>query len=126
MTIRERLRQLWVRTFLRVGIIWGVIPFVCLPFITRGQLDSTLDELAVVINSLSIMPASIVGFKYRALACVWLSINAILVALSVILYTFRTHDVRIGSIVGAVVSVVLAIFLDYSQAKGWPSALQKE
>ena len=126
METRERLRRLWVRTFLAVGIVWGVLPFVSLLFITRGQLDSTLDEVAVVINSLSVMPASIIGYKYRVVACVWLSINAVLVALSVISYTLRTHDVRIGSIIGATVSIALAIFLDYSQAKGWPSALETE
>lgn len=119
------LRQFWLRCLLVVGMIWGVIPLITLPFITRGNTDSTLDVWAVILNGLTICPASVLAFWHRRLACVWLTINAGVVVTSMALFISRNHDYRVGSIIGACVSALLAVFLDVAEARRWPGALNR-
>lgn len=71
------LQQFWHRSLLVMGILWGIIPLVTLPFIIRGTNDSSLDILAAISNGLTIFPASVLAFWHRRIACVWLSINGI-------------------------------------------------
>lgn len=125
-TEESRLRQFWLRCLLAVGIIWGVIPLISLPFISLGAKDSTLDVWAVVVNSLTIFPASVLAFWHRRPACVWLTVNGGLVVTSVTLYVLRTHEYRVGSIIGAGVSASLAVLLDMTEAHRWPGALDPD
>jgi uncharacterized membrane protein len=105
--------------------MWGFIPLISLPFISRGARDSTLDIWAVVVNSLTIFPACVLAFWHRRLACVWLTINAGLVVTSMTFYVLRTHQYRVGSIVGTMVSVLLAVLLDLAEVRRWPGALDR-
>lgn len=118
-------RQFWLRCLLVVGMIWGVIPLITLPFITRGNTDSTLDVWAAVLNGLTILPASVLAFWHRRMACVWLTINAGVVVTSMTLFISRNHDLRVGSIIGACISALLAVFLDVAEARQWPDALNR-
>jgi hypothetical protein len=126
MTEESRLQQFWLRCLLAVGIIWGIIPLITLLFITRGHADSTLDVWAAVLNGLTIFPASMLAFWHRRPACVWLTVNAGLIFTSMTLFVFRTHEYRVGSIIGAGVSVLLAVLLDVAEARRWPGALDSD
>ena len=106
--------------------MWGIIPLISLPFISHGARDSTLDIWAVVMNSLTIFPACVLAFWHRRVACVWLTINAGLVITSMTFYVLRTHQYRVGSIIGTVVSALLALFLDMAEVRGWPGALDRD
>jgi uncharacterized membrane protein len=105
--------------------VWGIIPLISLPFISSGARDSTLDIWAVVVNSLTIFPACVLAFWHRRPACVWLTINAGLVVTSMTFYVLRTHQYRLGSIIGTMVSVLLAVLLDLAEVRRWPGALDR-
>lgn len=123
---KVRLRQFWLRCLFALGLFWGLIPLITLPFITRGAGDSTLDVLAAVSNGLTLLPASILGFWHRRVACVWLTANASIVAASVVAYILRNHEYRVGNMIGASVSVLLALILDMTEARRWPPALGQD
>lgn len=123
MTEGARLQQFWLRCLLAVGIIWGIIPFITVPFITRGVTDHTLDVWAAVINGLTVFPASMLAFWRRRPACVWLTINGGLVATSMTLFILRNHEYRVASIIGVGASVLLAVLLDTMEIRRWPDAL---
>lgn len=123
MTEKARLQQFWLRCLLAVGVMWGIIPLITLPFITRGNTDSTLDVWAAVVSALTVFPASVLAFWWRRPACIWLTINAGLVATSMTLFILRNHEYRVGSIIGVAVSVLLAVLLDTMEIRRWPGAL---
>lgn len=70
--------------------------------------------------------ASLQPFWHRRTACVWLTINAGLVVTSMTSYVLRTHQYRVGSIIGAMVSALLAVLLDMAEVRRWPGALDRD
>ena len=123
---KSRLRQFWLRCLLAAGIFWGLIPLITLPFITRGAADSALDVWAAVSNGLTLLPASILGFWHRRVACLWLTVNGGLVAAAVATYILRNHEYRVGNMIGAAISVLIAVLLDSTEARRWPPALSQK
>jgi hypothetical protein len=126
MDYQSRLRKFWVRIVLAFGIFWGIIPFITVTFITRGMNDSVLDVLAPVFSSLTILPASILGFWHRRSACVWLSANAALTLPVAVRVLRRNHQYGLGTIISLAVPVLIAILLDFMEIKHWPGALDRE
>jgi hypothetical protein len=122
---QARLRQFWMRSLLSVGIVWGLIPLITLPFITHGTNDSALDVWAAISNGLTLLPASVLAFWHRRVACVWLTINGALVVSSMSTYVLRTHSHPLASMIGAVVSATVAISLDVMEVRRWPGALDR-
>jgi ABC-type proline/glycine betaine transport system permease subunit len=94
-------------------------------FIVRGPDDTSFDILAAALNSLTILPASILAFWHRRIACVWLTVNAVLLISALGSWTLKTHEYEIGAIIGCSGSVALAIFLDVAEALRWPPALDR-
>ena len=125
MNEQERVRQLWLRTLLVIGLVWGLTPLITLPFITRGMNDSTLDVWAAISNGLTLLPASVLAFYHRRLACIWLSVNGALVVTSMSTYVLRTHSHPVASMIGAGVSAAVAVSLDVMEVQGWPEALDR-
>ena len=123
MTEEAGLQRFWLRCLLAAGVMWGIIPLITLPFITHGNIDSTLDVWAAVVNGLTVSPASVLAFWRRRPACIWLTINAGVVATSLTLFVLRNHDYRVGSIIGSCLSVSLAVLLDVMEIRRWPGAL---
>jgi hypothetical protein len=122
---RSRLRQFWLRILLAFGIFWGIVPLITVLFITRGTNDSVLDVLAPIINSLTILPASILAFWHRRLACIWLSANAALLLPVAIFAMARTHQYDLGTVIGVLVPVLIAVCLDFMEIGRWPAALER-
>jgi hypothetical protein len=120
------LRQLWLRLVLVLGILWGTIPLITVPFIFRGTNDSAFDVLAAVSNGPTILPACILAFWHRRLACIWLTINGALVVTAFISYARRAQQYHLGTIIGVAVSVLIAIGLDFMEMRLWPGALDRE
>ena len=121
---QSKLRQFYLRFVLAIGIIWGTMPLIMTPFIFRGREDTTFDVLAVVLNSLTVLPASILAFWHRRVACIWLTVNALLLSSAMGSWMLKTHF-EIGAIIGCGGSVALAIFLDVAEMRCWPSALDQ-
>lgn len=105
-----------------MGMLWGFLPFIMAPFISRGAYDSSFDILASVLNSLTVLPASALAFWYRRIACVWLSVNAVVLATALGTYLRRTG--RFDGLMMAEVAgpVLMAICLDVMEARHWPAA----
>jgi hypothetical protein len=122
---QSRSRQFWVRIVLALGIFWGIIPLITVPFVTRGMNDSALDVIAPVFSSLTILPASILGFWHRRVACVWLSANAALLLPVAVSVMRRNHLYDLGTILSVAVPVLIAILLDTTEIGRWPGALDR-
>jgi hypothetical protein len=125
MEAQARRRQFWLRSLLSVGIVWGLIPLITLPFITHGTNDSALDVWAAISNGVTLLPVSVLAFWHRRIACVWLTINGALVVSSISTYVLRTHSHPLASMIGAVVSAIVAISLDVMEVQRWPGALDR-
>lgn len=122
---RAQTRQFWLRTLLVIGILWGFLPFVMTPFITKGANDTYFDIFASVLNSLTILPACALAFWHRRVACIWLSANAVVLAVALGTFLQRTHKFDSMMIAEVVGPIVFALFLDFAEARRWPAAVEK-
>lgn len=122
---KARTRQYWLRTLLVIGILWGFLPFIMAPFISRGAHDSTYDIVASILNSLTILPACALAFWHRRIACVWLSVNAVVLAGALADFILRTRKLDSTMIAEVVGPVLFAVCLDYVEAMRWPAAVDK-
>jgi hypothetical protein len=122
---KTRMRQFWLRTCLVAGILWGFLPFVMTPFITRGPGDTSYDIFASVLNSLTILPACALAFWHRRIACAWLSLNAVVLAIALATFIRGTGKIDKMMIVEVAGPVVLALCLDFMEARRWPPAVER-
>ena len=118
-------RQFWLRTLLVAGILWGFLPFVTVPFITRGPHDTPFDIFASVLNSLTILPACLLAFWHRRIACFWMSLNAIVLAVALATYIQRTGRFETAMILEVAGPILFALCLDFIEARRWPAALRR-
>ena len=121
-----RSRQFTQRTILAIGILWGFMPLVLTPFITRGANDTSFDLFASVFNSLTLLPACTLAFWRRRIACVWLSVNAVLIACALATFILRTGQYQVWMIAQVAGSVGMALWLDAVEALRWPAPLEKK
>lgn len=122
---KSRLRQLWLRTLLTMGIFWGTPLLITLPFVFRGTNDSGFDVSVVVLNSLTILPASILAFWHRRAASIWLAINALLLVVELLFLMHRVNRPALSVLIGISLPILLAVSLVYMEAKNWPNALNR-
>ncbi|HEV2133098.1 MAG TPA: hypothetical protein VGR47_02440 [Terracidiphilus sp.] len=122
---KTRMRQFWLRTLLVVGILWGFLPFVMVPFITKGRGDTGYDIFASVLNSLTILPACALAFWHRRIACIWLSLNAVVLSIALATFIRRTGNLDKMMIAEVAGPVLLALCLDFAEARRWPPAVEK-
>src|SRR5579863_2826483 len=104
-------RQFWLRVFLVIGMLWGFLPLIMAPFITKGRYDTTFDILASILNSLTILPACVLAFWHRRVSCVWLSINGALLAIALVTFIRRTGQVDAMTTIEVAGSVLIALCL---------------
>lgn len=116
-------RQFWLRVFLVIGMLWGFLPLIMSPFITKGRYDTTFDILASILNSLTILPACVLAFWHRRVACVWLSINGALLAIALTTFILRTGQVDAMTTIEVAGPVLIALCLDYFELRRWPPAV---
>ena len=116
-------RQFWLRTLLVIGLLWGFLPFITAPFITRGPGDTYFDVFASVLNSLTILPACALAFWHRRIACVWLSINAVTIGAALAGFILRTHRSDAWMIAQVAGPIVFALLLDFFEVRRWPPAV---
>jgi len=116
-------RQFWLRSLLVIGMLWGFLPFITAPFITRGPGDTYFDVFASVLNSLTILPACALAFWHRRIACVWLSINAVTIGAALLTFILHTHQFNAWMIAQVAGPIVFALALDVFEARRWPPAV---
>jgi hypothetical protein len=117
------MQQFWLRVLLVMGMLWGFLPLVMAPFISKGPQDTDFDILASVLNSLTILPACALAFRHRRVACVWLSINAAILAMALATFIARTGRYETMMILEVAGPIVIALWLDVVEARRWPGAL---
>jgi len=122
---QARTRQFWLRTVLVVGILWGFLPLVMAPFITKGAHDTNYDIVASVLNSLTILPACALAFWHRRIACIWLSVNAVVLAGALAGFIQRTRKPDWTMIAEVAGPILFALCLDYAEARRWPAAVER-
>ena len=122
---KTEMRRFWLRTLLAIGILWGFMPFVLTPFITKGPADSYFDIAASILNSLTILPACALAFWHRRIACVWLSVNAVIIGAALARFIHRTGKFETMMIVEVAGPILFALLLDVIEALRWPAALEK-
>ena len=120
---RSRLRQFWLRFLLALGILWVTIPLITVPFVFRGANDSTFDVLTAVCNGLTILPACVLAFWHRRMASIWLTVNGAMIMIAVLSSARPIRAYDPGEIIGILVPVLIAICLDFIEARRWPGAL---
>jgi len=116
-------RQFWLRTLLVIGLLWGFLPFITAPFITRGPGDTYFDVFASVINSITILPACALAFWHRRIACVWLSVNAVLIGAALLTFILHTHHSNAWMIAQVAGPIAFALLLDFFEVRHWPPAV---
>ncbi len=121
---KDRLRQLYLRTLLGLGITWGCALFIAAPFIFRGKDDTTFEVCMAVFNSVTIMPACILAFWHRRMACIWLTVNAIGIVFAWALSINRIRSITVSIAIGLAVPVLIAATIDWMELRSWPKALQ--
>jgi len=122
---KSRLRQFWLRVLLTVGMLWGTMPLITLPLLTRGPNDTAFDLLAAIFNSLTVLPACALAFWHRRVACIWLTVNAAIVLSAALTWMGRTKSFDLVSAAGYAGSVAIAACLDFMEIKRWPGALER-
>jgi FtsH-binding integral membrane protein len=125
MTEREVDQQFWQRCCAALGMMWGLIPLITLPFASGGPTDTPLDMWAAILNGFTLLPASVLVLWHRRLACIWMTLNAVLIVSALTAFTLRNHTYEVGIIIGAAVSVLLAIFFDIAELKRWPQPINR-
>ena len=72
------------------------------------------------------MPACILAFWHRRIACVWLTFNALGVFLLANAYFREKHNLKPSAVIGFAVPLLLAAFLDFMEFAKWPAALNQK
>ena len=116
-------RQFWLRFLLVVGLLWGFLPFVTVPFISKGPGDTGFDIFASVLNSLTLMPACALAFWHRRAACIWLSVNGVVLGVALATFMRRTGQYETAMIAEVAGPIAIALCLDVAEMLKWPAAL---
>lgn len=122
MNDRGRVRQFWLRLHLSVGMLWGFLPFISLPFFWDAA-GTGINRVLPGFDCLTVFPACVAGFWHRRVAAVLLGLNG-LGLLWVLQSALRT--VQPMSVISATVTLVpvyLAAALGWMEWKRWPPAI---
>jgi hypothetical protein len=120
---KSRLRQYWLRVLLTIGLLWGTMPPIAIAFVIVGWKGPIFVLAAQVFNAFTILPACALAFWHRRMACVWLSINAVLAAAALAACIRNPQLLNLPEITALAGPVVIAGFLDFMEIKHWPGAL---
>lgn len=118
-----RLRQFYLRFFLVVAMIWGTLPLITVPFLGVSSSDGNFARFAAIFSCVTVLPASILAFWQRRIACAWLTGNALLLLAALAASLRPGRHLGVGGIIEFIGSIAIAAFLDWMQLRGWPPAL---
>jgi hypothetical protein len=117
------LRRFNLRCLLVAGMLIGGMPFIMTPVVLRGMSEAYPNLYAAIFNGLTVLPASALAFWHRRIACIWLSLNAIILVVAWAGMTHTGREFHIGGLLGMCGSIGLALCLDYMELRRWPGAL---
>lgn len=121
---KSRMRQFWLRVVLAAGMLLGTMPLLTIPFVILSAKGPSFDLLALVFNAVTVLPACVMAFWHRRVACFWLSLNGALAAVALATYTQRVPVLDSWHTAGIAASLILALCLDFMEIMRWPTALE--
>lgn len=120
---KPQMRQFWLRALLVVGLLWGGMPFLTLPLVLMGVISAPLGLVAALVNGLTVAPACTLAFWHRRAACIWLSLNAVVCGVAMVLSEHQTDDRYIVAVISLAGSIAIAVCLDFMEVRRWPAAI---
>lgn len=125
MDARSDDRQFWLRFLLVIGMLLGAMSLLTLPVVLAGWSGSALGRFVTLFSGLTVFPACALAFWFRRLACLWLTANATLVIAAEMMPGQHIRGLDLGSIASFVIPVAIALCLDYTAIRHWPTALNR-
>jgi hypothetical protein len=128
---RLELRRFWGRVVFVLGMIAGMTPMAVPPLAisSLGQHTAMLEVLALIVFSVSVLPASVLTFWRRREAAAWLLLagvaSAVLVLTEQHVLSARGNAADWGSDYLFVIPLALGIFGILTEWKGWPPLLER-
>jgi hypothetical protein len=129
---RDDLRRFWGRVVFALGMGVGMLPFAVPPgaISTLGQHDAALEVVALIVFSVTVLPASVVAFWHRRTASLWLLLAGVATAVLVIAEQHALAATRgiapdFFSDYLFVGPLGLGLFGIVSEWKGWPPLLDR-
>jgi hypothetical protein len=123
MDMKSADRQFWLRFLLVVGMLFGTMPLITLPIVLRGWVGSEFGFFTTAFGAFTVLPACALAFWRRRAACIWLSINGVLVFTAAMQRLVPAFD--LGTILNIVSPIAIAGALDYTEIARWPGALER-
>jgi hypothetical protein len=117
------LRRFNLRCLLVAGMLLGGMPFITAPLVLRGFSAGYPNLYAAFFNGLTVLPASALAFWHRRTACIWLTLNAVILAVGLAGSMPRSQPFNLLGLLDACGSIALAICLDFMELRRWPAAL---
>ncbi len=118
------IRRFNLRCLLVAGMLLGGMPFIMTPLVLHGMSEGFPTLFAAVFNGLSVLPASALAFWHRRVACIWLSINAVILVVGLLGFAHAGGQFDLGALLGPCGSIGLALCLDFMELRRWPGALR--
>lgn len=118
-------RQFWLRFMLVIGMLLGTMPMIDLPLIVPHWTGSAFGLFATIFSAATVLPACAMAFWRRRIACVWLTINGVILIAAEAVAAPRPHGVGTGELVSVAVPILIACVLSYTEIRRWPGALER-
>ncbi len=99
------------------------MPFIMTPVVLRGMSEAYPNLYAAIFNGLSVLPASALAFWHRRIACIWLSLNAVILVAAWAELAHNGRQFHVGGLLTMCGSIGVALCLDYMELRRWPGAL---
>ncbi len=124
---KEDLRRFWGRVVFVLGMLAGMFPMAVPPLAiaSLGQRTARLEVLALIVFSVSVLPASILAFWHRREAIAWLLLAGVAAAGLVLTEQHvlggRGTAPDYGSDYLFAIPLALGIFGIATEWMGWPA-----
>ncbi len=128
---REELRRFWGRVVFVVGMLAGMAPMAVPPLAVSslGEQTAMLEVLALIVFSISVLPASVLAFWHRREAAAWLLLAGVATAVLVLteqhVLALRGIAPDYGSDYLFVLPLGLGIFGMLTEWRGWPRLVER-
>ena len=122
---KSRLRQYWLRVLLAIGLLWGTMPPITIALVILGWGGPRFVISALVFNAFTVLPACVLAFWHRRVACVWLSIDGVLAVMALCASVGHPQTLDMPQMAALAGPPIIAGILDFMEIKRWPGALDR-
>lgn len=129
---KQELRRFWGRVVFAIGLGTGMFPMAVPPLALSnlGEHTAMLELVALIVFSVSVLPASVLAFWHRRTASAWLLLAGVMTAALVLteqhVLGARGTAPDYGSDYLFVIPLALGLFGIFTEWKGWPPLLERK